>query len=279
MRIGLVTCKNLTEPDPDAAPLTAALTAAGHEAVWVPWDDTATSLAGFELFVMRSCWNYFENPEAFVEWTEAADAQAKLLNSPAVVRWNLHKRYLLELERGGVPVVPTQLVEKGSPISTGEIADHAEGVVIKPAIAANSDGVRKFAAREADEAAAYCTQLATNFDVIIQPFLGGYADPGERSLIWIDGEWTHAIRKHPRFAGDAERVDGGEPPTTRELDIANTAIAQVPHEIGDARVDLVQDNNGKLCVSELELMEPSLFFDYSDTALPRFVKLIERWAG
>ncbi|MFN9969178.1 MAG: hypothetical protein ACK58T_04695, partial [Phycisphaerae bacterium] len=29
---------------------------------------------------------------------------------------------------------------------------------------------------------------------------------GERALVWIDGEFTHAVRKSPRFAGNDEQV-------------------------------------------------------------------------
>ena len=32
-----------------------------------------------------------------------------VVNSPAILRWNLDKRYLRDLEAAGVPTVPTSL--------------------------------------------------------------------------------------------------------------------------------------------------------------------------
>lgn len=52
------------------------------------------------------------------------------------MRLNLHKGYLLELEKAGVPVVPTCLVRRGEPASlAGILAGRGwSGAVIKPAI-------------------------------------------------------------------------------------------------------------------------------------------------
>ncbi|MGE3181120.1 MAG: RimK family alpha-L-glutamate ligase [Phycisphaerae bacterium] len=278
MRIGLITCKNLPEPDPDAAPLAAALRDAGHEPVSVPWDDEKVPLHGFDLFVLRSCWNYYTEPDRFLAWIDQAAAAAPLINTPEVVGWNIHKRYLLTLEQAGVPVVRSRFVHQGEQTSEDPFCDFTDELVIKPAISAGSFGVRRFGTHERDAAREYLQSLAKQRDVMIQPHLSGFRDPGERNLIWIEGEWTHAIRKHPRYAGDDERVEGGVPPTREELKVADAALAQVPYKLRYARADLVPDEEGRIRLSELELLEPSLFFDYSSAALQRFVQMIENAA-
>ncbi len=273
MRIGLVTCAVLPEPDPDAAPLEDALRRRGHDATWVPWDDDTFKLDGFDLFVMRSAWNYHAAPSAFLEWVARAHAHAKVINPPEVIAWNAHKGYLCTLAAAGTPIVPTQIV------AADELADMAidHAVVIKPAIGAGSVGARQFLPTQGDAARAHAAALALNGDVIVQPYLEGFCDPGERSLVCIAGTWTHAIRKHPRFADQVERVDGGEPPTPAELDVARTAVAAIPWPVAYARADLVL-HDGHPVVSELELIEPSLFFDHGPGSVERFVDMIERSA-
>jgi glutathione synthase/RimK-type ligase-like ATP-grasp enzyme len=97
---------------------------------------------------------------------------------------------------------------------------------------------------------------------------------GERSLVWIDGEITHAIRKSPRFAGGVERVSDGEVPITpEERAFAEKAIAAAPAtDLLYGRVDIIRDDDGVLRVMELELVEPSLFFKQCPRALDRFVE-------
>ncbi|MCA9249932.1 MAG: hypothetical protein KDA54_02265 [Phycisphaerales bacterium] len=278
MRVGLVTCKTLPEPDPDAAPLDAALRARGHTPVMLPWDDASTQCDGLkraqlDLIVIRSPWNYFTAADAFKDWIERANGIAPVINGPSVVKWNMHKGYLLELAAAGVAIVPTTLI-KSADASAAKYAIASYGdVVIKPAIGAGSFGAGRFKNNEAS-ALDHATKPATGRDVLIQPYLAGFEYPGERSLVWINGEWTHAIRKQPRFAGESESVDSGEPPTEAELAVADAAIRAVPHKFHYARADLVETEGG-VVLSELELMEPSLFFDHSVTALDRFIAMIE----
>ncbi|MHC5111345.1 MAG: ATP-grasp domain-containing protein [Planctomycetota bacterium] len=285
VRIGLVTCKVLPEPDPDARPLARAIRAAGHEPVEVPWDGDGIPLATVDHFVLRSCWNYFEAPDAFRAWIERAASQAPVINSPEVVSWNVHKRYLLTLESAGVPVIPTVLVRRGHDVKCvdldelsrhGAATPNGKGLVIKPAVSAGSAQTRRFGADERAQAQEWLEHMLGGMDVLIQPYVDSFREPGERALIWIDGEWTHAVRKHPRFLGQDECVEASFPPTGDELEVADAALAVVPHRLAYARADLVTGADGSPMISELELMEPSLFFEQNEKALHRFIDVITR---
>ncbi|MHC4848288.1 MAG: hypothetical protein ACYTEG_07525, partial [Planctomycetota bacterium] len=61
--------------------------------------------------VLCSTWDYTERYEEFLAWTDSMEG--RLLNEPALVRWNAHKSYLLDLEERRVPIVPTRLVRAG----------------------------------------------------------------------------------------------------------------------------------------------------------------------
>ena len=95
MDVALVSCARLPEPDPDAAPLTGELTAAGISSQILAWDDPAVDWSSGRLTVLRSAWNYPQHHGAFLEWAERAALHGRLWNPLSVVRWNSHKSYLL----------------------------------------------------------------------------------------------------------------------------------------------------------------------------------------
>ncbi|HEX3475873.1 MAG TPA: hypothetical protein VHT91_12695, partial [Kofleriaceae bacterium] len=100
---------------------------------------------------------------------------------------------------------------------------------------------------------------------------------GERALVWIDGELSHAVRKRPRFTGDDEQVDGPVEIADDERAVAEAALAPVAGRILYGRVDVARDAAGQPMVMELELIEPSLYLTRCPRALDRFVAAIRRW--
>jgi O-ureido-D-serine cyclo-ligase len=281
--VALVTCRVLPEPDPDQEPLLAALREAGLQAEFLAWDDPAAGRPGaFDLCVLRSSWNYFQEPEGFLAWCEEAAGTSRLLNPLPAVRWNLHKRYLLELEAAGVPVVPTVLLERGAAADLpGLIAARGwPDVVVKPAVSAASFLTRRFRPGEAAAGQDFLAALLAERDALVQPFLPAAEGSGERALVFIDGPLSHAVRKSPRLSGDDERVSEAVPIAPAEREVAERAMAVGSARVGlpllYGRVDLLADEAGALRVSELELIEPSLFLVQSPPALERLVRAIVR---
>jgi len=278
LRVGLGTCRVLPEPDVDQEPLLEALRAAGAEAELVAWDDAeAADPAGFDLCVLRSAWNYYEDPEGFLAWCEDAARRTTLLNGVEVARWNLHKAYLKALERGGVPIVPTRLLERGRSAEAAALLEETgwEDVVIKPAISASSFSTRRFRAGERDEAAHFLAGMAQERDAMVQRYMASVETVGERALVWIADAFTHAIQKHPRFTGEDERVSDALAPADDERAFAERVMEAIPTQLRAdllyARVDIMREEDGAIALSELELIEPSLFLLQSPAALERFV--------
>src|SRR5262249_48897964 len=185
----VATCAELSEPDPDAEPLAAALADAGSAARLVAWDAPGADWDAPAPTIVRSTWNYALDREAFLAWAARVARAAPLWNPPDVLAANTHKRYLVELARRGVPVVPTALVERGA---SPEVAGRGwPRVVIKPAVGAGSLDARAFDA--ADPAAEeHARALAARVEVLIQPYIDSVHDHGERAVVWIDGELSHA---------------------------------------------------------------------------------------
>lgn len=265
MKIRIATCKELPEFDADAAPLAAALTRAGVEHELLAWDDPDVAWDEPGPTIIRSTWNYVEDVVAFLAWLDRVAAVGVVLNPPSIVRRNIHKRYLLELANRGVPVVPTTVVEQGFAIDVPN-----ERCVIKPEVGAGSISTRVFEAND-PAAVAHCAELTAHGAALLQPYVTSVDGYGERSLVWIDGELSHAIRKSPRFAGQAERVTGPFPITPEEREVALAALAPIASELLYARVDLARDERGHPMVMELELVEPSLFFARHPPSVERFV--------
>jgi hypothetical protein len=150
-------------------------------------------------------------------------------------------------------------------------------VVVKPAVSAASFATRRFAPAAAEAAEAHLAALAADRDVLVQPFLTAVEGYGERALIWIDGELTHAVRKTPRFAGEDETVSpAGVPIAAAEAALARRAVDAVGASLLYARIDVAPGPDGTPVLMELELVEPSLYFGQGPAGLARFVTALQR---
>jgi hypothetical protein len=278
MDVALATCHVLPEPDTDEAPTLAALRAAGIRAEAVPWDDPQADFSAARMTVLRATWNYPKHPERFLAWLERTALVTEVWNPLPVVRWNLHKSYLLDLDRAGVPVVPTWRVRRGESTPLAEIlADRGwSDVVIKPAVSAASRLTERSGPETLEQGEAHLRSLAEREDALVQPYQVSVDGYGERALVWIDGELTHAVRKAPRLNGKDESVTGPLPISPAEAEVAQAALAVAGAPLLYARIDLAHGPDGTPQVMELELIEPSLFFPFSPSALERFVRGVKR---
>jgi glutathione synthase/RimK-type ligase-like ATP-grasp enzyme len=270
VKLRVATCAKLPEPDTDEHVLGDALTTAGIAAQLVAWDDPSADWDAPIPTVIRSTWNYVRDVDAFLHWLDRASASAPLWNPPDIVRGNVRKRYLLELAARGVTIVPTQLFEHGAALPT---APFEHRVVIKPEVGAGSFHARAF--ELGDPAAhAHLAMLTARGAALVQPYVPSVDDYGERSIIFIAGELTHAIRKAPRFAGGIEQTTGPFAIDDAERALAEAALAPYRERLLYARVDMARDAAGAPMLMELELVEPSLFFTRSAYALDRFVSAL-----
>jgi hypothetical protein len=281
MKLRIATCTSLPEVDVDAAPLAGALAAAGFVAEVLAWDDPTVDWDAPIPTLVRSTWNYALDVDGFLAWIDRVAAAAPLWNPRDIVHGNVHKRYLVELAARGVPVVPTVIVEPGCSADLAVIAAQlgTQRLVIKPEVGAGSLGTRAFTipGPPTDPMPhAHLAALTARGAALVQPYVRSVEGYGERSLVWIDGELSHEIRKSPRFADDTERIDGPFPIADDERAVAEAALAPVADRILYGRVDLARDDAGQPMVMELELVEPSLFFGRKPGAVERFVAGLRR---
>lgn len=276
----IATCRPLPEPDPDENLLLEALAARGVAARMVAWNDASESWETGSTLI-RSTWDYVHHLDDFLRWIDRA--AHSLWNPAAVLRDNVHKSYLLRLAEAGVPVTPTVLATRGSTRSLFDLIAEQRwpDVVVKPAVGAGSFATHRLRDIGASQSQTIFTDLLAQHDMLIQPYLESVEGHGERALVWIDGTFTHAVRKTPRFAADIEVVSEALPIAADEQAVAEHALivalsgaGVAARELLYARVDVARDARGQVVVMELELVEPSLFLLQSPLALERFVTAI-----
>ncbi len=278
MKIALVNCAVLPEHDPDEAPLLEALRRAGHDAATLAWDDPAQDPAAFDACVLRATWNYHRRIGEFRDWLHRAARRTRLINPLDTVLWNLHKRYLTDLEHRRIPVVPTAWADRGTHADLAAIrARHAwDKVVIKPAVSGGSRDTRVFDLDKSPaEAQRFLDASAAREDTMVQRYMPTVEQGGEVSIICIAGEISHAIEKRPRFAGEHESV-AARPLDDAHRRFANAVLEVCPVPSTYARVDVMRTDDGGIALSELELIEPSLFFEFGPGSADRMANAIER---
>jgi len=283
MTLALATCAALPSGDEDGDPLVAALAARGVSARWQVWTDPGASWED-DLVVVRSTWDYTRDRDAFLSW---ANAVPRLENPAEVIAWNSDKSYLRDLADAQVPVVPTTFLPPGelAPLPVGEF-------VVKPSVGAGSMGVGRFAADAGDAARAHVTSLHdAGRIVLVQPYLTDVDTAGETALVYVEGDYSHAIRKGAMLAPQVsnplnelstdtlyvfEQVEAREP-SVAELAVGAQVMQVLRARLGAnllyARVDLLPTPAGPMLI-ELELTEPSLFLGYDDKAADRLAAAI-----
>jgi glutathione synthase/RimK-type ligase-like ATP-grasp enzyme len=263
--------------DEDGPALVAALRASGIEACARVWDQPTLDWNAFELTVLRSTWDYAERRDDFLAWI---DRLPRVLNAPEVIRWNTDKRYLDELAAAGLPVVPTRFLEPGEPLEPP-----AERFVVKPAISAGGRQAASYEAHELELAQRHLEALhAAGREVMVQPYLEGVDVFGEAALIWLGGEYSHAVTKSALLRRGRQPGAGlylAETIAARqafeaEHEVAARVLDALPFAAATllyARIDLLPTDEGPV-VLEVELTEPSLFLGYEANAAGRFAAAI-----
>jgi len=282
--IALVTARAARGLDEDMPPLVAAFAAAGAAAEIVDWDDAAVEWSRFDAALLRSAWDYAERRHEFLAWAQRTAAQTALLNPLPVVRWNCDKHYLRDLAQAGLPVVPTSYAETAADaqrVLADFLEQHAAAeLVVKPAVGAGARGTRRHARSATAETLAHIhSLLETGRSVMLQPYLEDVDVRGESALMFIDGRFSHAVRKGALLPRDAPATAALFAPEeiaahtadAAELATAERILARLPFEpLLYARVDLVRDREGQPRLLELEITEPSMYFAHARGSAERF---------
>jgi glutathione synthase/RimK-type ligase-like ATP-grasp enzyme len=260
------------------------LAALGWQTALIPWRHRGVEWSTFDAVVIRSTWDYHDQPDAFLAALAAIERTgARLYNGLDLVRWNLQKTYLRDLTARGVPVVPSVWRERLLPGEFRRLlaAVGSEEVVVKPVVGANSAGAFRLGPKTTAAEAAAVEACYQDRPLLAQPFVPTVITEGEYSLFYFDGAYSHAILKIPKTAEFRVQEEHGGLIQSVSADQALRAAGdQAVEAIGAvplyARVDLVRSSpdGSQFWLMELELIEPALYFRMDERAAERFARAL-----
>jgi glutathione synthase/RimK-type ligase-like ATP-grasp enzyme len=250
----------------------------------VSWRKPRVNWDHYSLVIIRSPWDYQQQPEAFLEVLETIErSRATLLNPLATVRWNIRKHYLRDLEAQGIRIVPTLWMNAPAISQLHQAFDtlQTDELVGKPLIGANADHAWRLHRNAPDSRFAQATAAWATGTALIQPFVPSIQTDGEISLIWFDGQFSHAVRKIPAPGDFRVQEEHGAQitpchPPADTLQLAADCHRLFPQPLLYSRVDIVRLPSGQPAIMEIELIEPSLYLAFDTQAPAVFAEAIKR---
>lgn len=244
----------------------------------VPWDRPGVEWGFYDAVIIRSTWDYQSAPDAFLAALASIESATRLFNPASICRWNLDKRYLQNLSDKGVSIVPTSWLDRLTPayIETAFTRSGGDRLVAKPLVGANADDTFVLLANDRGSWDA-AIEVFGRRELMLQPFVDSVQSEGEYSLFYFAGALSHAIVKRPA-EGDfrvQEEHGGIIVPVNASRDMieaAGTAIGALDQTLLYARVDLVRLADGQPALMEMELIEPSLYFEQCAGSAENFAK-------
>ncbi|MFY0690221.1 MAG: hypothetical protein JXQ90_23810 [Cyclobacteriaceae bacterium] len=231
------------------------------------WADPIFDWSKADFVIFRTTWDYHERLDEFIGWLGRASRLTKFINEFKLIQWNLDKHYLIDLKQKGIPVVPTRYVK---PLSKTTLKSEMnvggwENAVLKPAVSSTSRHTYRIQPHNIDNHESVFQRLIREECMMIQPFVSSIQSIGEVSLVVIGGMYSHAVLKRAKlgdfrvqddFGGTVEAYE----PTPGEIALAEKAVDALPYAAIYARVDIVYSDDNQLWITEVELLEPELFF-------------------
>lgn len=279
LTVGFATDDQRRELTPDDRLAAAELEKLGAAVTPVVWSESGDA-SPCDLLIIRSCWDYHLRSREFLRWVATVSAHTPVLNPPAMICWNIDKRYLEEVQDAGFPIPHTVVLEHGSAadLKASMLLHRFESAVVKPAISASAWETFLISSHHnAPALNARVSRLAEERVMLLQEFIPEIRTRGEWSFIFLGESFSHALRKVPR-QGDyrSQRefgaVQSPQPPPAAALHLATGLVREFARQSLYCRVDLVESQRGWL-VLELELIDPELYFAAHPPAALQFAEL------
>lgn len=251
----------------------------------ISWRKENVNWNEYDAVIVRSAWDYQSDPLKFISVLEDINrSNIHLENDLSVLKWNMNKSYLRDLEQKGI-LIPDTIWEKN--LSAQNINDYfkklnTDEIIIKPNISGNADYTYRLKRDDLNHSAAELSRIFKSREFMVQPFMKNIIDEGEYSLFYFGGKYSHAIIKKPKkkdfrvqeeHGGILKSVD----PTAQQLNTAKGILSNIEPMPLYARVDFVRTSDNNFALMELELIEPSLYFNMDPKSPERFANIFDNW--
>lgn len=250
----------------------------------VPWIWNGTPPANVDLAILRSPWDWTSDAKGFDAFLASFESNGIPLENRNARAWQ-DKTYLERLAKNGARTVPSRLLGDGDSFENAVRSSGWSELVLKPSLGAGGRRTVRFRADDWREHAVLAEEILSQGTLLLQPFSREIVEHGEWSLVFFDGEYSHALKKHAASGEFRVQDDFGgtvKPAVASESVVAGAkkVLAASGEDFLYARVDgFVSDASGDFTVTELEVVEPELFFRTSAEAPERFARAVLRRLG
>ena len=254
----------------------------GWNAEEISWRDENVNWNNYDAVIVRSTWDYQNDSKKFISVLEKINGVSHLENDLDLMKWNMNKNYLFDLEQKGIKIVDT-IWEKN--FNTNLAHEYFEKldtdeIIIKPNISANADNTFRLTIEKLNQNLKLLEKIFALREFMVQPFLISIIDEGEYSLFFFNGMFSHSVLKKPKendFRVQEEHGGNIQPfkVSSELILIAENIIKKLSTIPLYSRVDLVRTKENEFALIELELIEPSLYLNKDDQSSLRFVKAFE----
>ena len=246
------------------------------------WNDTNFNWSSTKSAIFRSTWDYFDQFSNFRNWLELVKKQCYLINPYGQINWNLDKHYLLDLQKLDLPIVESVFVSKKTQLNLETISKSKnwKDIVIKPTISGaarhtyhlKNDEIKKFQDK--------WISLTNNEDFMVQEFQKNILSSGEIAVMLFGGEYSHSVLKKAKkgdfrvqddFGGSVEKIN----PSLEIIELAEKTVKSLKTLPLYARVDIIFDNVNNPVISELELIEPELWFRFKEESAYKLAEIVK----
>ena len=257
----------------------------GWDCDFVSWESRNIDWDQYKSVIIRSTWNYQEKFENFIKVLSEIDtSSAFLYNSIDIVKWNINKQYLNDLEEKKIEIVPSMFYMNFNSKEIYELFSsfNSKKLIIKPCISANADFTYILDQNSFNDIIDTLKVFFKKREFIIQPFIENIKFEGEYSLIFFGNKLSHALLKTPKNSDFRVQEEHGgilKSIINPEIDLikfGERVIENLPEPCLYSRVDIVKHNN-KFLLMEVELIEPSLYFNMDSKSSSRFAKVFNNW--
>ena len=246
------------------------------------WNDTNFNWSSTKSAIFRSTWDYFDQFSNFRNWLELVKEQCYLINPYEQINWNLDKHYLLDLQKLDLPIVESIFVSKKTQLNLETISKSKnwKDIVIKPTISGAARHTYHLKNHEIKKFQDKWLSLTNNEDFLVQEFQKNILSTGEIAVMIFGGEYSHSVLKKAKkgdfrvqddFGGSVEKII----PSLEIIELAEKTVKSLKTMPLYARVDIIFDNGSNPVISELELIEPELWFRFKEESAYKLAEIVK----
>ncbi|EPF0814410.1 ATP-grasp domain-containing protein [Campylobacter upsaliensis] len=267
----IATCKAYKEGNEALKKLKAKLENLHYQCELKAWQEIRVRhLAQNTPILPLAVWDYSLEYANFLHFlNELERAKISILNPSEILKMNADKSYLKILEEANLPIIDSIIFKQNEDFNFSQIP--FQKAVIKPLVGQSGYKVRFLEQK-------IPTKEEFPHGALIQPFIESVEELGEFCFIFFGGKFNYAIHRQTQKDWRANsnygvKIAPLKNPSKAHIDLALKALkALKSSNLLYARVDLLPQKNGKALINEVELIEPSLYFDFHENALEQFIK-------